>query len=380
MPAGRRYRLGRAYESQRRWDKAEQTYRGILASDDPDPQALFRLGRVLERQHRWGEAADAYRSALAIEERNKWLMRLGKVLERSSREEAREVYEQLLEGDPKTTELDWRLLKADSKRFPARRRYVRFVGRHLDDIRDRAAGFRFEQPTAPPKIWMYWAQGIEQAPPVVQLCQQQLRSLHAPEELVVLDESSLEEYVEIPGLVRDRLAKNPTKLADVLRFELLVRYGGVWLDATCYPRQRVLDRLPELLPSGFFAFRYRRARISSWMLAGEPNHPVLALTLAAQHVYWERFRRAIDYYVVHHLFEALYYLVDEFREPVIATPWRSSHPPARFARRMLEPYDAALYKRLLEGSFIHKLSYKYPAGAATPDTLLGHLMRPRGGA
>ena len=56
-------------------------------------------------------------------------------------------------------------------------------------------------------------------------------------------------------------------------------------------------------------------------------------------------------------------------------PWRSSHPPARFARRMLEPYDAALYKRLLEGSFVHKLSYKYSEAAAGPDTLLGHLMR-----
>ena len=49
MPAGRRYRRGRAYESQRRWDKAEQTYRAILASEEPDPHALFRLGRVLER-------------------------------------------------------------------------------------------------------------------------------------------------------------------------------------------------------------------------------------------------------------------------------------------------------------------------------------------
>ena len=118
---------------------------------------------MLERQHRWPEAADAYGSALAIEERNKWLVRLGKVLERSSRDEAREVYEKLLERDPKTTDLDRRLLKADSKRFPSRRRYVRFVGRHLDDIRARAAAFRFDPPTGPPRIWMYWAQGIETA-------------------------------------------------------------------------------------------------------------------------------------------------------------------------------------------------------------------------
>jgi tetratricopeptide (TPR) repeat protein len=375
LPAGRRYRRARAYEGQRQWKQAERAYRAILATDDRQARVFFRLGRVLERQHRWAEAAEAYRAGLALDDRNRWLMRLGRVLERSDRAQARSIYETLLERDPKATPLDHRLLKADARRFPTRRRYARFVGRHLEEIQARAADFRFDAPDGPPRIWMYWAQGIEQAPPVVQRCREELMRFHADDEVLVLDEAAVPQYAEIPAAVRERLAKNPTKLADVLRFELLARYGGVWLDATTFARERVPDRLPELLPAGFFAFRYRRARISSWLLAAEPNHPVVTQTLAAQHVYWERFRRGIDYYVVHHLFESLYYLSDDFRERVLAMPWRSSHPPARFARRMLEPYDPAVYKRLLEGCFVHKLSYKYPAGAAGPDTMLGHLMR-----
>jgi tetratricopeptide (TPR) repeat protein len=375
LPPARRFRLASAYEEERRWADAERAYRRLLAVDDRQAPVFARLGRVLERQKRYGEAAEAYRAALALRRRKKWNVRLGKTLERIDREEARRHYEALLDDDPKATPIDHRLLEADARRFPARRRYARFVARNLDEIRDRASAARAVEADGAPRIWKYWAQGIEQAPPVVQRCQEQLLRFHDTEEIVVLDEAAVSRYADVPNVVSERLANNPTKFADVLRFELLLRYGGVWLDATCFSRVRIFDQLPELLQAGFFAFRYRRARISSWMLASEPNHPVVAMTLAAQHVYWELFRRPIDYYVVHHLFESLYYLDDDFRERVLATRWRSSHPSARFARRMLEPYDPALYKRLLEGSFIHKLSYKYPRGADRPDTLLGHLMQ-----
>ena len=374
MPAARRFHLARTYEDERRWTDAERAYRRILAVDDRQARVFARLARVLERQGRWAEAADAYRAALALERRKKWNVRLGKTLERTDREEARRHYEALLERDPKATPIDRRLLKADARRFQTRRKYARFVARNLDEIRERAAAVRFDASAEAPRIWMYWAQGIEDAPAIVQRCHEELLRYHSADEIVLLDEELVPRYAEIPDVVRRRTAENPTKFSDALRLELLLRYGGVWLDATCFPRERLVDRLPELLPSGFFAFRYRRARISSWLLASEPNNAVVAMTREAQFLYWKRFRRPFDYYLLHHLFESLFYLAGEFRERVLETPWRSSHPPARFARRMLEPYKPELYKRLLRGSFVHKLSYKYPESAATPDTLLGHLL------
>ncbi|MDQ3889419.1 MAG: capsular polysaccharide synthesis protein, partial [Actinomycetota bacterium] len=308
--------------------------------------------------------------------RDEWRMRLATALERSrDLDDARREYERVLAHDPRATEIDRRLLEADVRFFAGRRRYARFVAAHLDEIRERAAAVRYEAPAHPPRIWVYWAQGIANAPAIVRRCHEELMRYHAADEVVVLDDALVPHYVEIPGVVRRRTAHDRTKFADVLRLELLSRYGGVWLDATCFPRRRLLDLLPELLPSGFFAFRYRDARISSWLLASEPNHPVVALTREAQYVYWEHFRRPIDYYLLHHLFESLYYLADDFRDRCRATPWRSSHPPSRFARVMLEPYERDRYKQLLEGCFVHKLTYKFPARRAKPDTLLAHLMR-----
>ena len=136
-----------------------------------------------------------------------------------------------------------------------------------------------------------------------------------------LDDRRVADYVEIPEIVRQRTAQNRAKFSDCLRLELLSRHGGVWLDATCLVRGRLLDVVPELLDSGFFAFQHRRARIASWFLVSEPNNPVVAMTREAQYLYWERFEQATDYFVLHHLVESLYYVADEFRERFELTPW-----------------------------------------------------------
>jgi tetratricopeptide (TPR) repeat protein len=404
-------RLGRALERQRQWDEAEEAYRGALELGDRRPRTFARLGRSLERQRRWDEAADAYRAALTLDSgrarwhfrlgealartrewqaaadayraalalddsKERWHLRLGTALGRSGRrDDARRTYEDVLERDPQTTDVDRSLLEADVRRFPSRRRYARFVATHLDEIRERASAVRHEPSAYQPRIWVYWDKGIATGPAIVRRCHRELLRYHSADEVVVLDEGLVPHYVEIPEVARRRTAQNPTKFADVLRLELLSRYGGVWLDATCFPRQRVLDLLPELLPSGFFAFRYRAARISSWLLASEPNHPLIAMIREAQYVYWEHFARPIDYFPLHHLFESLYYLADDFRESYEATPWRSSHPPSRFARVMLDPYDQHRYNKLLDACFVHKLTYKFPPERAKPDTLLAHLMR-----
>ena len=95
----------------------------------------------------------------------------------------------------------------------------------------------------------------------------------------------------------------------------------------------------------------------------------------AQYVYWEHFRRPIDYYLIHHLFEALYYVDDEFRKRFEPTPWRSSHPPSSFARVMLQPYDVDRYDQLLDACFVHKLRRRAPEPESRPNSLLAHLMR-----
>jgi len=388
-------RRGRAHARAHRWREAADAYAAAAARDN-DPRLHARAGRMLERQRFWGEAADAYRRAIALDPgRARWHVRLAESLVREQRwPEAAEEFnaavelkprrarsrfrlaralEQMgdLEGalaanraalacDGRTSALDHELLAADVRRFHARRRIGHFVSAHLDEIHERAAAGPAVR-EAYPRIWVYWAQGIESAPAVVRRCHEELRRLHAPEEILVLDDSLVPDYVDIPEVVRRRTGRNKTKFADVLRVELLLRYGGVWLDATCLVRRRVFDAIADDMGSGFLAYRYRPGLISTWLMASEPGHPIVRLLREAQIAYWEHYRRPIDYYVLHHLFEALDRLDEDFRARWAATPERSSEIPTLLQYAMDEPFDPQRYRELLEASWIHKLTYKFPA-------------------
>ena len=210
-------------------------------------------------------------------------------------------------------DLDRRLLDAAVRRFPVRRRQARFVAAHLDEIRERAAGAARGSSRLPARVWVYWGQGFATLRPSFDAAKRahalphrrrRRRARRSPRRGLRHD----------PDIVRRRTAQNRAKFSDYLRLELLFRYGGVWLDATCLVRGRLPDVVPELLGSGFFAFQHRPARIASWFLASEPNHPVVVMTREAQHLYWERFAQATDYFALHHLVESLYYVADEFRE------------------------------------------------------------------
>jgi hypothetical protein len=104
------------------------------------------------------------------------------------------------------------------------------------------------------------------------------------------------------------------------------------------------------------------------------------MTREAECLYWESVPRATDYFVLHHLFEALYHVADEFRERLEQTPWQRPRAAVHFRRAMDEPYDLQRYEELLAASFVHKLTYKLPPGRPRPGSMLDRFLREGGRA
>ncbi|WP_407253388.1 capsular polysaccharide synthesis protein [Klebsiella pneumoniae] len=85
-------------------------------------------------------------------------------------------------------------------------------------------------------IWVYWAQGLDNAPPVVQNCVKTLKENSSPDFVVqVVDDFNLVDYIDIPEIINTRLKEgviSRTHFSDIVRFELLKKHGGVWIDST----------------------------------------------------------------------------------------------------------------------------------------------------
>ncbi|MGH8869442.1 MAG: capsular polysaccharide synthesis protein [Actinomycetes bacterium] len=355
----------------------------MLREREEGARAVYQRARESHRAQRWTEAARGYEAALAGGDGPPtWYLNLGRVRERAGRTRAAaRAYEAALDRDPASTALDRHLLAQSTKRFPARRAMARFVAEHLDEIQRRAR----ETPRAgeapdsavdgvPPRIWVYWAQGMDAAPEVVRLCHDQLKRFHESDELVVLDDACERQLTRIPDEIRDKTGDNLTRHSDLVRLEVLSRYGGIWLDATCLVRTRVPAVMSNLGTAGFFAFTYRTGRLSSWCLASRRRHDVVTMMREAEHVFWERNDKAIDYYDLHHMFEALCHLDPQFRAHWTGTPRLSVAPPNAFRRAMWEPYEPRRFRQLLDSSFVHKLTYKYDDSQVGEDTMLGRLL------
>jgi tetratricopeptide (TPR) repeat protein len=194
------------------------------------------LGRACQKARLLRVAIAAYKAAIVVaDDKADWHLRLGRVFESvNDREAARRAYETAVGQDPSATSLDRALLAAEVHRFKARREVGRFLQHNLEQIRadaKAAARAAHGRPSADAfRVFFYWGQGIGEAPAVVRRCHQELLRHHSDGDVVVLDDASAMDLAEIPPDIRRRIGADRTKLSDLLRLELLARYGGVWIE------------------------------------------------------------------------------------------------------------------------------------------------------
>ena len=84
-------------------------------------------------------------------------------------------------------------------------------------------------------VWFCWFQGIENAPLIVRICLDSLKRYLPDKEIIIVDEGNRQQYVSFPDHIEKRWKKGqipPTQFSDLLRLELLIKYGGTWIDST----------------------------------------------------------------------------------------------------------------------------------------------------
>ena len=86
-------------------------------------------------------------------------------------------------------------------------------------------------------VWVCWFQGMEHAPKMVQYCFESLKSNLRDKRIILITEDNYKEYVQFPTYILEKYEKgclSKTHLSDLLRLELLIKYGGTWIDATVW--------------------------------------------------------------------------------------------------------------------------------------------------
>ncbi len=247
-------------------------------------------------------------------------------------------------------------------------------------------------------VWQLWLQGEDKAPPVVKRCFESVKR-HLPDgyRLIVLDEKSLKDWVEIPEYLEQRyklgqcLAAN---YADYIRTCLLVKYGGIWIDATVY----LSGDLPrDIVESDIFVFKehlwcccntapdddfflylaanhYDSALYgSNWFIVAKPERIVLRVIKKAFEDYWKSKDYQCDYFMFHILFTLAVIRRRDCRMEFESMPNYPNDIPHLLQTGFKAKYSEEAYEALMRVTHVHKLTYRH--GKVVKNSMLEHFLQ-----
>jgi len=163
-------------------------------------------------------------------------------------------------------------------------------------------------------IWMLWFQGWDLAPELYKRCKLSWIKNNPTWTTICLDENNLHQYVEINQYFNVN-SKNITLThrSDIIRLLVLLKYGGIWVDASTYCYTPLDDWLP--VGNGFFAFKKpaKSRPLSSWLIYAEKDNLIL-LTFSYYYLsWWQVHDHTDEYFIFHNMFRNILNNNDKFK-------------------------------------------------------------------
>lgn len=238
-------------------------------------------------------------------------------------------------------------------------------------------------PNAP--IWICWWTGEHTAPPLVKQCIASIRSQAGEHPVHIITKDNFGDYLEIPAFILDKVENKQMCIAnfsDYLRFSLLAKYGGIWLDATIYCTQPLGDtyfRVPVFTckspeqPTDYIS----RYRWTAFCFGGYQGNALFQFMHEAFTLYWKVNQTSIDYLLVDYLIETAYSHIPEIRAWLDAVPYNNlSRDDLQAAMNAALPAEA--WQEILQpDTQLYKLSWRETYQECTPDgkkTVYGYLL------
>lgn len=246
-----------------------------------------------------------------------------------------------------------------------RRNELKFILDNLEQIQKIADSLtpidiNFEQ--AP--VFVFWDQGYEQAPQLVKTMIDRMKIIYGSR-LVILTNENIENYVDLSSGIRRFREKRRALFADYIRTELLMRYGGTWIDSTAFVTKEFYEETKNILSkkeNKFYALRIPENpyRISNWFLStNQINNRIITLMYAALIIFAEKENDIFEYYQYHSFFEILTQL-DNKALADFTDSYKDQYQPFShdLLRNFRNDWDETLFNNIIKKCPIQKLTYK----------------------
>lgn len=232
-------------------------------------------------------------------------------------------------------------------------------------------------------IWTLWWQGEEKAPTLVKACIESMRRNSNGAKLIVITEKNYKDYVDVPQYIFEKKNKDyicMAVLSDIIRFHLLEKYGGLWLDSTIYVSKPIP---PSYFEYTFFSQHTHPVDMTCWVqnnayhifvIGSHPNGKLVSFTKNMFLEYWKKHDTAVDYLMTDYSFWIAYQEFPDIKKEIDSLPW-SSERLYDLVHLLNEPYDEIEAKSLFSDCIFSKLDWhkKYKMKAKGKQTYFSYI-------
>ena len=240
-----------------------------------------------------------------------------------------------------------------------------FMRKHYLSAADYVPDLPVSKPEGDERIWSIWLQGEDRAPEIVKSCLASIRR-HCSQQLVVLDEKTIFDYISLPETIVEKYRAGKIRaahFADICRIELLHRYGGYWMDATCF----VTAPVPEFIADqDFFVFMAGEkvhgnySFIQNCFIRAQKGAYLLEAWRAMILDYWMHEEKRVDYFQHQVMFRTLVTYNPTAVAKFAGMPQLDQYPTHLYLYEYKDlPYDPEVFRLAAEeGFFYQKTSYR----------------------
>lgn len=230
-------------------------------------------------------------------------------------------------------------------------------GRYLRDRLDVSPGTCEGQEN----VWVCWLQGLNNAPVLVRRCIESMSENLPNRQITIVTSQNLSDYVTLPVVVLDKWKAgiiSNTHFSDILRNQLLIEHGGLWMDSTVL----LSGQMPDYVDFGpLFMFRHMNRddvtfTYNNWFIRSYKENGTLSTLQALLFRYWEENNRLADYFLWHLMMTMVINAAPQVERSIIPV---SDDLPEQLSFVLFDEYDANKWALLKSLSTIHKLSNKY---------------------
>lgn len=240
---------------------------------------------------------------------------------------------------------------------------LRFFRRNSQHL--RGIDYQYDEPSVQgDKIWIFWAQGYDNMPVVVKKCYESVLKNRGVFDVILLDMENIKQYIDIPAFIYRKVDEKKitlTHFSDILRFSLLRKYGGWWIDSTVFVSKSMVS------PTQLFTIKqcYNNMYVSEAKWCGflwymPKNHSLARFMVDYLYDYWKKYDNLIEYLLIDYLIQVFYERNGNFRKEIEALS--ETNPDLYFFQDKASEqlYNEEEWEKIINRTQFFKTTWKMP--------------------